>query len=633
MSEISASVADPDLIRDPALLRSLLGISDLLVVVLDARGRIRLFNRACERATGFSAPDVLGQPIWTTLIPEDERDGVKNIAARLRAGASDNQFINHWLTRSGEKRLIEWRNTVLRDADGKARHLVGTGIDITELDRTSKALAGHRVQLHTLFDALPALVTEVDVGYRIRFVNHGYRDWFGLDPEAQIRRHLAEVIGKRAFSLLQPRFVQALAGEIAVHHGEVPYKHGGTRFIHGTYVPSHSDNGRVDGFYILSVDLTEQHRLREQLEEETLRSRTIIDHSIDGVVTIDESGIIQSFNPAAERLFGYRADEVIGRNVARLMPEEQGRRHGGFMRAYAETGQAKIIGTGREVIGRHTDGHHLDLQLTVAEFIDGQRYFVGFFHDISQRKQAEREAREHLAELAHVTRLNALNEVTSGLAHEISQPLMAISTLAEAGRMMLDKPEVDVDAILPVFTQIARQGQRAGEIIGQLRAFLRKDHSEQVEAHQPEQLIRNVLALLNHELEAARVKVRLDIADIQVCCMANGVQIEQVLFNLIKNAIDAMRSADCDRILKVSCSHSGEDDLCRFVIADAGPGIPEEDMERLFHPFYTTKEQGLGQGLSICRSIIHRHGGSIRVRNRRQGGAVFEFTVPTGPAE
>ncbi len=633
MPEIPAGFTDPDLAQDPALLRSLLGISDLLVVVLDTEGRIRLFNRACEKVTGFSSAEIVGQSIWTTLIPDDEQPAVQEIATRLQTGEADNQFTNHWLTRDGDRRLIHWRNAALVDKDGKARHLVGTGIDITELDRTSKALAGHQVQLHALFNALPALVAEVDSDYRIRFANQGYRDWFGLDPEAQIGQPLAKVIGERAFATLQPRFAQAMAGEIAVYHGEVPYTLGGKRFIHGTYVPSRNDDGVVDGYYILSVDMTEQHRLREALEEETRRFRTIVDNAIVGVVTFDESGVVQDFNPAAEKIFGYRADELIGRNVAKLLPEALAGSHDDFIRDYIETGKKKIIGRGREVVGRHRDGRPLDLQLAVAEFIDGRRFFVGFIHDISQREQAEREAREHLAELAHLTRVNALNEVTSGLAHEISQPLMAISTLAEAGRMMLDKPEVDVDTILPVFTQIARQGQRAGEIIGQLRAFLRKDQSDQLEAHEPEQLIRNVLALLNHELVSARVKVRLDIDDTPICCVANRVQIEQVVFNLIKNAIDAMRSVDGDRTLKVSCSHSDEDGLCSFVIADSGPGIPEVDMERLFHPFYTTKEQGLGQGLSICRSIIDRHGGSIRAHNHRRGGAVFEFTVPAGPTD
>ncbi len=618
---------------DPALLRSLLGISDLLVVVLDPEGRIRLFNRACEQVTGFSGREIVGQSLWETLIPEEEQPDVKRIAERLKAGETDNQFTNHWLTRGGEKRLIHWRNAGLVDDDGQMRHIVGTGIDITVLDRTSKALAGHQRQLQTLFDALPALVAEIDSEYCVRSANHGYRDWFGLDPKDQLGRHLVEVIGEQAFSILQPRFAQALAGEISVYHGEVPYARGGTRFIHGTYVPSRKSDGNVDGFYILSVDLTEQNRLRELLEEETRRSRTIIEHSLDSVITIDEAGIIQGFNPAAERLFGYRADEIMGQNVAILMPEEQGNRHDDFLRAYTETGQAKIIGIGREVIGRHAEGHDLDLQLTVAEFMDGQRYFVGFLHDISQRKQAEREAREHLAELAHLTRVNALSEVTSGLAHEISQPLMAISTLAEAGRMMLDKPEVDVEAVLPLFAQIARQGQRAGEIIQQLRTFLRKDHADQFEAHQPEELIRNVLALLNHELESAKVKVRLEMADAPACCKANRVQIEQVLFNLIKNAVDAMRSFDGDRILKISCSDSDENGHCRFEISDAGPGIPEDDLERLFHPFFTTKKQGLGQGLSICRSIIHRHGGTIHARNDHDGGAVFEFTLPTGAGE
>jgi two-component system, LuxR family, sensor kinase FixL len=346
MSEIPAIVADLDLAEDPALLRSLLGISDLLVVVLDAEGRIKLFNRACEKLTGFSASEVIDRPIWTTLIPESERPGVMDIAARLKAGETDNQFTNHWLTRDNGKRLIHWRNTALVDDDGRERHIVGTGIDITELDRASKALAAHQRQLRTLFDALPALVAEIDSEYCVRFANHGYREWFGLDPEAQIGRPLAEVIGEPAFSKLQPCFARTLDGEITVYHGEVPYSRGGTRLIHGTYVPNRNNGEPVDGFYILAVDLTEQHRLRERLEEETRRSRTIIDHSIDGVVTIDETGMIQSFNPAAERLFGFRADEVLDRNVAILMPEGEGRRHDNFINAHVKKGQATIIGSG-----------------------------------------------------------------------------------------------------------------------------------------------------------------------------------------------------------------------------------------------------------------------------------------------
>ena len=633
MSETAGIDVDPGLAQAPALLQSLLGISELLVVVLDGEGRIRLFNHACETATGFSAREMVGQSIWTTLIPENELPEVQSIAARLQSAESDNRFTNHWLTRGGEKRLIHWCNTVLQDSEGNTQYLVGTGIDITESDRTDRLLAGHQAQLHTLFDSLPALVAEVDSEYRIRFANRSYRDWFGLDPAAQVGQRLDDIIGEAAFKILQPRFAQAQAGEIAVYHGEVPCARGGARFIHGTFVPSRSDGGIVEGFYILAVDLSEQQRLREQLDDETRRSRTIIDNSIDGVVTIDETGIIQDFNPAAEVLFGYRAEAIIGRNVAILMPEDLAEYHDDFIRTYKNSGQARILGSGREVIGRHRDGHRLDLQLAVSEFNDGKRYFVGFFHDISQRKQAEREAREHLAELALVTRLNALGEVTSGLAHEISQPLMAVSTLAEAGRMMLDKPEVDVDAIVSVFTQIARQGRRAGDIIKQLRTFLHRDHSDQMEAHRPEQLIRNVLALLDHELELAEVRTRMEVTQAPVYCMVNRVQIEQVLFNLIKNAIDAMRSVDHDRLLKINGSVSNENDLFHFAIADSGPGIPEENMEHLFHPFFTTKEEGLGQGLSICRSIVHAHGGSIHARNHRYGGAVFEFIIPTGSAD
>jgi two-component system, LuxR family, sensor kinase FixL len=633
MTETPDGIGALNLKGDPELLRSLLGISELLVVVLDDEGIIRLFNRACEKTTGFTADEVIGKSIWATLIPDDERPMVQQVAARLQAGEADNQFTNHWLTRSGERRLIHWHNAALRGSDGGVNHVVGTGIDITELDKTSRALAGQQEQLRSLLDALPALVAEVGSDYRIRFANRGYREWFDLEPGAQVGRHVAEVIGDGAFAVLQPCFAQALAGEIAFHHGEVPYSRGGTRFIHGTYVPGYMPDGAVDCFYILAIDLTEQIELQNKLEGELKRSRTIVDNAIDGVVTIDEQGIVRDFNPAAERIFGYRSEDIIGRNVSMLMPTEVAANHDEFLRTYIQTGESRIIGKGRELTGRHRDGRILHLQLAVAEFVDEQRHFVGFVHDISQRKQAEREASEHLAELAHVTRISAVGEVTSGLAHELSQPLMAISTLAEAGRMMLERSETDPDAVLPVLAQIAQQGQRASEIIEQLRAFLRKDQSEQFEAQHPERMIRNVLALLKRELETAEVTSRLEIRTRQARCMGIRVQIEQVLFNLAKNAIDAMRSAGGERLLTLGCSPSDDGNHCRFVVADTGPGIPEGGTEKLFHPFYTTKEEGLGQGLSICRSIVQRHGGSISARNLPRGGAEFEFTVPIRSAE
>jgi len=617
---------DDELQRNPELLRSLLDISGQLIVVLDAQGRIVLFNRACEQATGFLAEDLVGKTIWEYLIPEDEFDDVATIAERLSAGQEEIEHTNYWLTRGGERRLIRWRNTTLTDQRSDRLYLVATGIDITEQQRAVRAQHHTRSELRNLLDALPVLIAHIDRNYHVRFVNHGYREWFDLDPDTLLGRHVGEIIGTRAFATLKPAFDRALSGKKAVHHGEVPYARKGSRFIHGTYIPSCSDPDHVDGLYILAVDLTEQYRLRWQLAEELRRSQTIVDNAIDGIITIDRHGVVRDFNPAAEHIFGYNKSEIIGQNVRVLMPEPDSSRHDDYIRRYLETGQARIIGIGREVTGRHRDGSPIDLRLAVAEVNERDHFFIGFTRDIRARKRAEREAREHFAELAHVTRLGALGEVTSGLAHELSQPLTAIAASVEASLMMISSGQAEPEALKPALEQISRQGQRAREIIEQLRAFLRKGQPDHMAPCSPARLVDNVLKLLNFETEDAGVDVEVKIDSALHSWVVNRIQIEQVLFNLAKNAIDAMRETEGERRLTIR--GRAANGWCELAVIDTGPGIADEHLKKLFSPFFTTKSNGLGQGLSICRSIIQRHGGELTADSRSEGGAVFRFVVP-----
>lgn len=628
--QVSEQKTARDLEQDHVLLRALLDTSGLLVIVLDEEGVIRLFNRACERLTRFSRQEVLGKSIWSTLIPEDEIDDVRRIAERLGSGESDNEFTNHWLTRDGERHLIRWRNTVLHNPDGSPTHIVGTGIDITGEQRAVRARQHADDQLRRLLDALPALVAHLDRHYRVRFANHGYQEWFGVDPQAQVGRHVQDVIGPKAFATLKPYFDQALSGENAVYHGKVEYSRGGTRIIHGTYIPAHDREGRLNGLFILAVDITREHELQWQLSEELQRSQTIVDNALDGIATIDHEGNILSFNPAAEEIFGYKASEVIGCSVGMLMVAPKGAHHNWYIQNYLETGQSRTLGTAREVTGRHRDGTLIELQLSVAEYMDNEQLFIGFFRDIRQRKRAEREAREHLAELAHVTRVGALSEVTAGLAHELSQPLTSIAANAEAGLMMCDVGGVESEDnhLQPILEQVASQSKRAREIINQLRDFLRHDKPDRVTRCSPDELIDHVIMLLNHEIESAAVQVCIRIDSGVGQCEVNRVQIEQVLFNLAKNAIDAMRETDGERILSIECGKGGSGNCCEMRVLDTGPGIALKDMERLFNPFFTTKEEGLGQGLSICRSIVARHGGTLSAQNRSTGGMAFHFELP-----
>lgn len=487
--------------------------------------------------------------------------------------------------------------------------------------------------LRELIHAFPILVAQLDTHYRVRFASEGYRTWFGLDPREQVGRHVRDVMGHEAFDTLKPSFDTALQGTQAVYHGPVRYAHGGTRFIHGIYVPAFNDEGHVTGVRILANDVTEHRAVEEQLADQTLRSQTIVDNAIDGIITIDANGIMQSFNPAAERLFGYSAPEAIGRNVSMLMPDPHRSQHDHYIHRYRQTRDPQIIGKGREVTAIHRDGSPIEIRLAVAEFfLNREQHFVGFIHDITSRKQAERDAQEALDNLAHADRITAMGELASGLAHEISQPLTAIQATAEACGSMLqsDNPGAS-DRLVSAMDQIVQQSRRASDIIQELRSFVRKGESGEVSRHNPQSLISDVLPLLSSELERAGVAVEI-IPEEPLCeCVVNRVQVEQVLVNLIRNAIDAMSEQDGERLLRIRSRLRPEDHACEIDIEDTGPGIPEEHLKKLFNPFFTTKTQGMGQGLPICKSIIERHGGTLKAETPPGGGTIFRFTLPHEP--
>ena len=495
--------------------------------------------------------------------------------------------------------------------------------------RSRRSDADEAARLFRLIDELPVLVAHLDRGYRICFANHGYREWFGLDPASQEGRHVREVIGQEAFALLQPTFDKALAGHRAVFHGEVPYARGGKRFIHGTYNPSRDETNTLDGIYILAVDLSEQENLRHQLDVETQRSRTVIENAIDGILTIDREEVVQSANPAIEAIFGFEAGEIIGQPLTMLMPEEEARRHNRYIGRYLRTRDPRIIDTIREVEGVHRDGGRIPLELAVTEIRDnGESHFVGFVRDVSDRKRAEQEAHEHLSELAHVSRVNAMGELSANLAHEISQPLTAIHATAEACIAMLDSGRLDRERLLRALEQTSAQAQRAGEVVEQIRAFVRKGQPGSLSWQDPGTLIRNVLTLLSRDLENAGIRVESELPNPLCRCEINSIQIEQVIFNLVRNAIDAMSRSDGDRVLRVTSCPTELPGYCRISVMDSGPGIAEGDLDRIFQPFFTTKPRGMGQGLSICRSIIEAHGGRLGVANGPTGGAIFSFTLP-----
>jgi two-component system sensor kinase FixL len=368
-----------------------------------------------------------------------------------------------------------------------------------------------------------------------------------------------------------------------------------------------------------------------------LRSReahlmSILETVPDAMIVIDDQGVIQSFSKAAERLFGYDAAEVVGRNVKMLMPNPYRDEHDSYIERYRTTGERRIIGIGRVVVGQRKDASTFPMELSVGEMKSGaSRHFTGFVRDLTDRQLTEQRLHELQSELVHISRLTALGEMSSALAHELNQPLSAIANyLNGVQRIMASKPEADPQKIRDALNKAVEQALRAGDIIRRLREFVARGETEQrIESVAKLVEEASALGLVGARQLGVRVTFNLDKRADQI--LVDKVQLQQVLLNLIRNAVEAM--SDSPRRELTIASSTAPGGLVELTIADTGPGLAPEVRERLFQPFVTTKSQGMGVGLSICRTIVEAHGGQIWTEPGKEGGVVFHLTVPKASSE
>jgi two-component system sensor kinase FixL len=357
--------------------------------------------------------------------------------------------------------------------------------------------------------------------------------------------------------------------------------------------------------------------------------RSILATVPDAMVVIDETGHILSFSAAAERMFGYNEEEVLGENVSMLMPSPDRERHDSYLENYRGTGERKIIGIGRVTTARHRDGYTFPIELSVGEaWLDEKRIFTGFIHDITQRQNVERRLQDLQSELAHVGRVSEMASFASSLAHELNQPLTAIANYCEAARDLLGNgsDRETLDTVQEALDEASKESVRAGQIVRRLRNFISRGETEQrVESLGRLITEANALALVGSREHGIEVQVQLDPdADL---VFVDRIQVQQVLTNLIRNAIDAMiDSSQKSLIIRTAAEPQ---DHVTVTVEDTGPGISESVAGELFQPFVTSKAAGMGIGLSICRTIVESHGGRIWFEERPGGGTAFHFTLPS----
>jgi two-component system, LuxR family, sensor kinase FixL len=363
----------------------------------------------------------------------------------------------------------------------------------------------------------------------------------------------------------------------------------------------------------------------DALTSESALLRSILETVPDAMVVIDSRGVVQSFSRAAERLFGYRSMDICGQNVKMLMPSPYRDQHDGYLDRYLTTGERRIIGIGRVVVGRRKDGSTFPMELSVGEVNqDGRRLFTGFVRDLTERQQTDRRLQELQEGLLHVSRLRSMGQMAAALAHELNQPLTATTNYVRAALRLLDAAEPNLPRVRQAMNLAAQQTVRSGEIIRRLRAFVARGEV----TRRPESVAKlieeaSALALVGAKEHGIKVLIRIEahLPKAEV----DRVQIQQVLLNLIRNAVDSMEGCD---IRELTVGTVAQDGAVLVSIADTGGGIPPEIEAKLFQPFVTTKPEGMGIGLSICRTIVEAHGGRLWVQPNAGTGSVFNFTLP-----
>jgi len=501
---------------------------------------------------------------------------------------------------------------------------------------------------------------------------------------------------------------------------------------------------------------------RRPRTQQGLEYRAVLDAAVDAIIVVDRHGTIQEFSKAAQQVFGYEREEILGRNVRELMPEPFRSEHDGYMGRYMATGEERIIGVGREVSACRKDGSVFPCDLAVGRvqglepprFIGfirditarkeaeeqlrrseaelrlaqelanlgnyvihagggGQDYYspqlhrilglepgstsvvreeflsrwvhpgdrkrvaeafarmdtgkapldieyqvvlrdgtvkhlhhlaqavfradgsvlkyVGTVHDVTDRRRAEDEARVLQERLTHFSRLSTMGEMAAGLAHEINQPLSAIATYAQACQRLIRQPEPGIEDVITALEQINAQALRAGEVIRRLRNFV-KNREVKREPVDCARLLEDLGTLAETDARLHNIRLRLECGDSLPMVHADPIQLQQVILNLVRNAIDAMADATEDRREVVLTTRMTPDGEVEVTVADHGTGLAPEATEHLFNPFFTTKASGTGLGLAISRSIVRAHGGRLWHTPNDVCGVRFHFTLPVSPA-
>ncbi|HET6202904.1 MAG TPA: chemotaxis protein CheB [Planctomycetota bacterium] len=596
-------------------LANLLSSTDIPTVFLDAGFRLRRFTPAATRLFNL-LPSDLGRPIADIAPKFSDPDFLaeaRGVLDRLAPATKE--------VRTSEGRWFMRQILPYRTQDDRI-----DGVVVTFSNVAAEVLEDARRNAEAIVDTVWEALAVLDGDLRVRSANRSFYTLFHLTPEETEGRLLPE-IGKGEWDVpdLRTRLGKVLPDEERIEDLEIErdFERIGRRILRLNARALARDE-RHPGLILLGIeDVTERNRHEAALRESEGRTRAILDTAAEGIVTVDEQGAILSFNPAAERIFGHAAGEVVGRSVYTLIPPpERGEGEG--------SAAAWLVGGGREVVGRRKDGTTFPLDLAVGESRQaGERLLTGIVRDLTERRRFEEEARSRRAELARVHRVGMMGEFATGLAHELAQPLSAIANSVEACVRQLRRSKAEPRALFAMLRQAGLETQRAGKIMRRMQDFVRR-HAPRFEAADLRGIVERVGKGMAGEAREKSIRLRFDLDERPLPVRVDPIQVEQVLVNLLQNAIDAVSEAGRRRReIELRASVTGEG-MAEVAVRDTGTGFSDAVAQHIFDPFFTTKKEGLGMGLAISRTFVEAHGGRLWVAPGEHGkhGTTVRLALP-----
>jgi PAS domain S-box-containing protein len=517
-----------------------------------------------------------------------------------------------------------------RDAQGKVLWFVGSSSDIHELRSARDSLMDMERRLLAIIDNSPNLIFLKDSDGRFLLVNREFERLTGISRD--------QIIGKTDDELSKLREAGALltndrevprSGEVMVLEepattDRVPRWSAVQKF------PIVDRDGRTYATAHITTDVTARKRAEEQLRLAENRSRLILDSSLDAVITIDASDAITGWSKSAEDIFGWSCEEVVGNRMAdTIIPVQYREAHLRGLTHFLATGEGRILNRRIEIAALHKAGHEFPVELTVTAIrFESTWHFTAFLRDLTDKRRVEEALREARDELTRVTRLTAMGQLSASIAHEINQPLTAIAANSDTCLYWLSGEEADLAKARAAAQRLAKDARRASEIIARIKALMNKTPVERAPLDIND-AIRDVMKLTEVELRRHRITMLAELHESVPRINGDRVQLQQVILNLILNSIESMMLVeDRPRTLSIT-SRVVDDKMVEVSIHDTGVGLGSTVVDRLFDAFFTTKHNGTGMGLAICRSIIEAHDGQISAIPGAQFGAIFQFSLPT----